>query len=204
MIRAGEWRGLAGLLALLVLAGCARAPLRQADAAFLLAQAEREQRLAAQSEWALSGRVAVSGGGEGGSGRIEWRQRGDDLTVSLSAPVSRESWRLTAGQRWARLEGLEAGPLQGSDPEALLAEALGWNVPLLQLRAWVRGARADGPGEIEFDANGLPARLRQHGWQIEFRGWDPASEPPLPRRVFAESGEYRLRLVVDRWEIPGG
>jgi outer membrane lipoprotein LolB len=201
----GLVRTLSLVLALAVIAGCARAPLlREGDLQLLAAQAERERALALQRDWGLSGRVAVSGGGDGGSGRIEWRQQGEAFSVSLSAPVSRQSWRLTGGVGTARLEGVEHGPLQGSDPEALLAEAAGWSMPLAQLRAWLRGARADGESQLEFDADGLPARLRQHGWQIEYRGWDQRSQPPLPLRVFAESGERRVRLVVDRWEPHGG
>lgn len=202
--RAGA-RTLVALAVFALVAGCARAPLlREGDLQLLAGQAERERALALQQDWGLSGRVAVSGGGDGGSGRIEWRQQGEAFSVSLSAPVSRQSWRLTAGAGQARLEGVEQGPLQGSDPEALLAEAAGWNMPLAQLRAWLRGARAEGEAQLEFDANGLPARLRQHGWQIEYRGWDQRSQPPLPLRVFAESGERRVRLVVDRWEPAGG
>ncbi|MCG6118181.1 MAG: lipoprotein insertase outer membrane protein LolB [Aquimonas sp.] len=198
-------RVLCSLLALVLLAGCVRAPLlRDADLELLAAQTERERVLALQQNWSFSGRVAVSGGGDGGSGRIEWQQQGDSFSVSLSAPVSRQSWRLTAGEGWARLDGVEQGPLEGSDAEALLAEAAGWSMPLAQLRAWVRGARAEAQSQLEFDAQGLPARLRQHGWQIEYRGWDQRRQPPLPLRVFAESGERRVRLVVDRWEPEGG
>ena len=192
------------LLALLVLlAGCARAPLRGPDAALLAAQAGRESVLSTHSHWRLSGRIAVSGEGEGGSGRIDWEQRGDSYTIELSAPVTRRSWRLSGDADGARLEGHEQGVLEDRDAEALLRRAAGWSMPLDPLRSWVRGARDGARSELEFGAQGLPALLKQGGWSIEYRSWTEVDGLPLPARVFAESGQRRVRLVVDRWEIGG-
>lgn len=194
---AGRWLLLCGLLVLL--GGCATAPLRGPDATLLAAQAEREAELSARDHWRLTGRVAVSGEGDGGSGRIDWLQRGDVYTIELSAPVSRQSWRLSVDETGVRLEGLEQGPLLGGDAERLLHEATGWHLPLQLLRAWVRGARAQGPAELHFNEAGLPARLSQHGWEIDYRSWDDSASPALPVRIFAESEGRRVRLVVDRW-----
>ncbi len=192
------------LLALVVLlAGCARAPTRGPDAALLAAQAGREAALANQPLWRLSGRIAVSGEGEGGSGRIDWEQRGDSYAIELSAPVTRRSWRLSGDASGARLEGHEQGVLEDRDAEALLLRASGWSMPLDLLRAWVRGARAGGPSELQFGPQGLPAILLQGGWSIEYRSWTEVDGVPLPARVFAESGSRRVRLVVDRWETSG-
>lgn len=196
-------RGLLAILLAFALAACAPAPVRrEADAGLLAAQADREAELAASPAWSLAGRLAVSDGRDGGSGRIEWRQRGDDLDIRLSAPVSRQSWRLTRSDGLARLEGLAGGPRESRDAEGLLREATGWLIPVDALAAWVRGARAPGGAEIEFGEDGLPARLSQRGWQVEYRAWDGAARPPRPVRVFASRGEARVRLQVDRWDEP--
>ena len=184
-----------------LLAGCARAPLRGPDAELLAAQSGRESALAQIEHWRLTGRLAVSGQGEGGSGRIDWEQRGEAYTIELSAPVSRQSWRLSGDASGARLEGHGQGPIEDRDPEALLHRAAGWSMPLEQLRAWVRGARTRGQADIAFGAEGLPALLQQADWRIEYRNWGEVDGLPLPLRVFAESGERRVRLVVDRWEL---
>jgi outer membrane lipoprotein LolB len=194
----------AGALLLVLLAGCAQRQVRPADDALLAAQAVREAALAAQPQWRMSGRFAVSGEGEGGSGRLDWQQRADGYVIEISAPVTRRSLRLIVNGDGARLEGLEQGPLSGADPQRLLYEATGWTLPLQPLMAWARGARARGPAELEFGTDGLPLRLQQQGWQVEYRSWDTARSPALPLRVFANSGERRVRLVVDRWELSDG
>ncbi len=191
------------LLALaLLLAGCVRAPVREAgDGELLAAQSAREALLAGATQWSFSGRLAVDAAGEGGSGRLTWRQQGEDFEVQLSAPVTRKSWLLTQGGDHASLEGLEGGIRRGSDAQVLLREATGWELPVAALAAWARGARAAGSAQLEFGPDRLPRILVQQGWTVEYREWD-AAQPPRPRRVFARSGDASFRLVVDAWGEP--
>ncbi|HLS84180.1 MAG TPA: lipoprotein insertase outer membrane protein LolB [Arenimonas sp.] len=200
----GPLRTATVLLGLLLLSACATRPARGPagdEAALLAAQSAREAALAEQPAWQLSGRLAVSVDGDGGSGQLRWQQQEGQGELQLSAPVSRRSWRLSLLPGQARLEGLEQGPLQGPDAEQLLAEALGWPIPLGAMADWVRGARAPGPARIGFGPDGLPAWIEQQGWRVEYRDWFPG-EPARPRRVFAERDDARVRLVVDRWGEP--
>jgi outer membrane lipoprotein LolB len=167
----------------------------------LAAQAARESALSAQPDWSFSGRVALSQGKDGGSGRIEWRQRGNDFDIRLSAPITGQSWRVTGGAGKARLEGLAGGVREGSDAEALLHEATGWRIPVDAMARWVRGARAPGEASLDFDGQLRPGTLHQHGWAVEYRDWEVA-DPPRPTRVFARQGEASVRLVIDRWTLP--
>lgn len=192
-----------GLLTAL-LAACVSAPrTRPGDALSLAAQTRREATLAAQEQWQLQGRIALSLGDDGGSGRLLWRQDGADFSIQVSAPVSRQSWRLSTRDGWARLEGLDDGPREGPDAQALLRDSLGWEVPLAALTAWVRGMRADGPAVVRFDERGLPAQIEQQQWLVEFRAWSMDAALPMPRRVFARRGDATVRLVVDTWRDEG-
>jgi outer membrane lipoprotein LolB len=208
-------RRLAALCGCLVLAGCVSVPERTpaatlsgpAHADALAAQAAREQALAATPDWTLEGRVAIARGKDGGSGRIEWRQQGDRYAVSLGAPVTRQSWRLSGDAAGARLEGIEGGPREGPDASLLLLEATRLEVPVAALASWVRGARADtgrfGPAEAGFDAGGRLVRLVQGGWTIDYLAWAPPAgdAPALPSRLAAERGDARVRLVIDAWGV---
>jgi outer membrane lipoprotein LolB len=191
------------LAAVGLLGGCAQAPVRPEPAvdaaASEAAQAARESALATQRRWGFVGRIAVSTEGRGGSGRIEWTQDGEDFDVRLSAPVTRQSWRLRRTQGVARLEGLEGGVREGADAEGLLYEATGWRLPVADMAAWVRGARgASSPATVESDANGLPRRIRQDGWQVDYPAWT-TDAPPLPARVDATQGAARVRLAIESW-----
>lgn len=195
-------RHLALAALVLALAACAPAPVRTSvDAGLLAAQAAHEAALATQPDWQLQGRLAVSAAGEGGSGRIDWSQRGERFDIRLSAPVTRASWRLLGGPGQARLEGLEGGPLVGADAGELLALATGWDIPVQALAHWVRGGRAPGPAHVEFGPDGRLAILVQQGWTVEYRDWSQGGQP-RPRRVFASRTDASVRLVVDAWEAP--
>lgn len=209
MIRGNPRILAAGLAISLALAACAGRTVRPdlpADqvAAAEVRQVARESLLRMQSDWSMTGRIAVATDGKGGSGRIEWRQSGPRLEVSLSAPVTRQSWRLTGTADDALLEGLEGGPRHGSDAGALLLQATGWDIPVIALSDWVRGLRAPGLGsaDIVYGADGLPLRISQGGWQIEYT-WpvaDAAAGPVLrPLRVDARRDTARVRLIVDDW-----
>ena len=200
----GLFRLCGAAVSALVLAACAQAPVRrEADDGLLKAQAAREAALAAQPDWSLSGRIAISDGHDGGSGRIDWSQHGSDFDIRLSAPVTRQSWRMVRKDGHVRLEGLEGGTREGDDAQALLQQTLGWIVPVDALASWVRGARAHpATARMQFAQDGSPALLSEQGWSVEYRAWDASGALPLPQKVFATSGDDRVRLSVDRWNPP--
>ncbi len=193
----------AAWLSIALLAGCASlpvvAPPQPADE---LAQREREQRVERSSNWQLQGKVAVRSGDDGGSGQLLWEVDGSRVRFELSAPVTGKSWRLSVDGDQARIDGLEQGPVVGPDAEQLIRDAVGWSLPIAPLAYWIRGARAPGSAaQIEYSEQGLPLRIRQAGWEIEYRDWTPAvgTVAALPRKLFARRGEQQLRLVVARW-----
>ena len=203
------------LAAPLLLAACAgvgghRAPppaaVEQVSAEAGLAEVQRVRTLMAWPAWSFTGRVAISRGREGGSGRIEWHQVGRGYDVALSAPVTRQRWRLVddGHQGEARLEGLPGDPRGGADAEALLAEATGWRVPVNFLPDGVLGLPACDaplPEQVARDAQGRPRQLQQLGWDIQYLDWYPpeGERPALPRRIEAASGDAKVRLIVDEW-----
>ena len=165
-------------------------------------QARRETGLAAQAQWSLQGRIALSNGRDGGSGRIDWTQDGPRYAVSLSAPITRQSWRLSGDAHGAQLEGLEGGTRVGADPAGLLRDATRWEIPVTALSSWVRGLRAasdHGPARMQFGADGRLSRIEQGGWTIEYSGWQAAAGVELPNRLNARRGEATVRLVIDAW-----
>jgi len=170
-------------------------------------QAQREAALAMRPDWSLQGRVALSNGRDGGSGRIDWQQHGEHYSVALSAPITRQSWRLSGDAGGARLEGLDGGPRDGADPARLLREATRWEIPVTALADWVRGLRASadhGPAQLAFGVDGRLARIEQDGWTIDYSAWQAhAGGTELPVRLNARRGEASVRLVVDRWEVGG-
>lgn len=188
--------------ALFALAGCVASPTRPvvADADALAAQAGRERALAAQTQWSLEGRLGVSDGRDSGSGSLQWTQDGATFRFTVHAPVTGKTWVLSGDAHSARLEGLRDEAVEGDDAASLLRREVGWQVPFEQLVDWARAARAPGAAQVQFDAQGLPALIEQDGWTVKYADYDMAQTPPLPRRVFASRGEWRVRLAIRHWQ----
>lgn len=188
----------------LLMAACAGPRVRPDvahDTRLLQDQAAREQVLSGLPDWSLRGRLGVSDGRDGGSGTLEWSQRGDAFRFSVHAPVTGKTWTLSGTPSHAVLTGLRTQAIEGDDARALLERELGWQVPVAGLVDWVRGMRGPGASRIEFRPDGLPAAIVQDGWRVEFLDYDSSREPPLPRRLFASSGERKVRLAIREWSI---
>jgi outer membrane lipoprotein LolB len=186
---------------LLFIGGCA--PVRNHESpATQAAQEAREAQLAPRTHWTISARIAVSDGKDGGSGELEWRQDGARYVFTVHAPVTGKSWKLSGDATHAVLEGVDAQPLTGNDPQRLLLDRLGWDVPLADLGAWIRGLRAPGANaQLQYDAANLPATIDQQGWKVEYRDWFNDRTPPLPRKVFASRGKASVRMAIQSWSF---
>jgi outer membrane lipoprotein LolB len=186
---------------LALLSACAPVRVRE-NPATLAAQSAREAALAPRTHWTISARIAVSSGNEGGPGELEWRQDGDAYTFTVRAPVTGKTWKLSGNADHAVLEGVDQQVLTGDDPERLLRERLGWDVPLKDLVAWMRGLRVPGlSAQMQYDAQNRPAVIEQAGWKVEYRDWFDERNPPLPRKVFASRGDARVRMAISQWSF---
>jgi len=186
--------------AFLLLSGCTTQSLRP-DPALLAAQSTREQLLAQHSHWALKARIAVSDGEDGGSGTLEWQQDNDQYRFTMHAPVTGKTWVLTGREGYALLEGLQPQPIEGTNAAVMLQKELGWDVPVVELAAWVLGARAAGHSRLSFRPDGLLAELSQGGWKVEYLDYDQQYNPPLPKKIFASHGKNRIRMVIQYWDF---
>lgn len=189
-------------LLFLLLAGCAATPVAPplppaADPQ--QAWHEHQRQLAAVDHWQLGGRIAIRTENEAWQASVDWQQQGESYVIQLVGPLGQGSLRLQGDGRLVSLSDGE-NTLVDEDAETLLQRQMGWRVPVAALRYWALGLPAPGAAEQELDPAGLLARLRQSGWNIEFRDYTRRGELLLPGRLFINNHRAQVRLVVDRWE----
>jgi outer membrane lipoprotein LolB len=194
----GLSRFVVSLVTSLILAGCAATTARRGNAPL---PADLQQL----DQWTAHGRMAVSGPAGGGSGSFDWQQRAANAQVQLRGPVGIGSVHLevdgAADHPQLKLETADGRKLESDAAWHELEARLGAPVPAGNLRFWMLGLAA--PGEHEWlaqDANGV-TRLMQGGWQIDYQNYSDEPGLKVPMRIRASSGDAKVRIVIDRWQL---
>lgn len=175
------------LLLALLLGGCAGMGISGRDAS---------------DRWALSGKLGVRQEQQAESVLLNWTQCGERYRLVLSGPF---------GQRLARVEGNAGGatlwlrnepPQYTTDIQLWLTQHLGWPLPVAELRYWVRGRAMPGvDARVEHDQQGLPRRLWQRQWQVDYLEFHHQEELTLPRRLRASRDDLSSTLLIKQWQL---
>ncbi len=188
-------------LALLLLAGCA------GPALVPVASPERtwQQRaavLATIRAWELAGRVSITDGNAAWHLKLFWHQRPEGFTMNLAGPFGAGAVQLAGDAHGVTLRDADGNRWQAKDADQLLWQHTGIYMPVGGLRYWIRGLPTPDQDvrDMELDAAGRLARLRQHGWEIRFREYRPVAGLELPHSLLVRRGEIAVRVVIDRWQ----
>lgn len=184
-------------LPLLILAGCAPQPLRPIDS-----WEDHRARVAALDSWHISGQLGVRLPDNSGSARLRWQQTKDEFRIDLSGPFGQGRTLIQGRPGAVTLEQRGDETLHASSAEELLWLATGWQVPVEQLRYWVRGIPSPELHiqQMKKDGDGLLAELQQGGWQLHYSNYALVDNHwHLPRRIVAHREDARLTLVVHNW-----
>jgi len=160
----------------------------------------RQAILAGLDDWSFSGRIGVKSTDDGFNGRLRWRQQADDFDASLSGPLGAGAVRIEGSSRGLTVYDGEGIVTELDDPERDLKLRYGWTIPVESLRYWVLGVPDPRqPADVDFGEDGQVSRLVQGGWTAEISQYREGGGQLMPRRITAENGDSRVRLVIDSW-----
>ncbi|MBW7472819.1 lipoprotein insertase outer membrane protein LolB [Marinobacter sp. M216] len=166
--------------------------------------AERSQQLSRFDHWRLMGKLAVRQPSDSGTALINyWIQNGEAYDLALSSSfLGMGSTTLKGVPGFIELTLPSGDTYRSGDPEALVAAATGWQLPLNHLVWWIRGLPAPGDDfRLLFDESSQLAMIRQAGWEIRYDRWQQflPDHPTLPAKITALKDDKRVRLVVSEW-----
>lgn len=181
------------LLWLALLSGCTLLPPSPAPA---LRPAQPET-----ASFALNGRIAVRHNGTRHSAGLRWTHQARSDEILLLAPLGQTAARVYRDASGAVLDDGDRH-YQAGDAESLMQQVLGWHLPLNGLHYWVLALpQAGTPAQIERDAEGRVAVLRQDGWEVSYQRYAGEGADSLPARLQLSRDNLQVQLLIDEWEI---
>lgn len=163
----------------------------------------RAASLAALERWSMDGKLAISDGEDGGSGRLEWRRQPGLSELAFRGTMGRGAWQLEIQPGHSVLNLANGETWEAPEVSSLIQAHVGWNIPVDALEWWIRGMpEPKGVGVYDFDEGGRIHVLSQHGWTVEYQRYKEFSGLDLPTKIDARNGERRVRFVMRDWTFP--
>jgi outer membrane lipoprotein LolB len=186
-----------------ILASCTTTPSVATD------QAERTRLHESRSEilsrldhWVLEGKLAINDGQDGGSGRLNWEERGAWSMMEFRGALGRGAWQLLSKQNGALLKMANGEIYRADSVNQLVFDRIGWQVPVDALSWWVRGMASPGNwDDRKLDDQGRLVALQQHGWAIEFKKYRETRDLMLPMKMTARRNEHTVKLAIRSWSF---
>jgi outer membrane lipoprotein LolB len=162
--------------------------------------AARQTVLASVVEWTAVGKLGLQSAEDSWSAGLDWHQLPDSFAIRLSGPLGQGLMELSGSPGLVEMRTAD-DVYRARSAEELMQTHAGWQVPLSGLRHWILGRPdPDAPvGELELDAAGRIASLRQLGWQIRYDRYGEFDGIVLPTKLTLENARVRAKLVVRSW-----
>lgn len=190
------------LLLLLFATGCAIQP-PISDTALSSAWQQNKLKLEQIHNWNLSGRIAILLQKDNSSASLSWQQSEQDYVIRIIGPFGRGTLELEGNREGVTMRDADNQLLHARDPETLLEDYLGWQVPLTGLHFWIRGL-PDPNVEIKtlvLDAQSRISELAQADWQISYGRYMQTDELSLPQKLELQNQQLKVKVFIKQWDL---
>lgn len=190
------------LFCVLFLSHCATVPSQLAAQNQVIPWSERVQTLSQITSWDITGQIAVRTDRDAFSANCLWQQQQKNYAISLWGPMGTGSIKLTGQPGLVELKTADGKTLTAVSPDRLLAEQLGWKLPVSHLAYWIRGLPAPGlPAKKEFDAYHHLILLTQDGWHIHYLRYASVNQMDLPTKLFLDAPLLNIKIIINQWRF---
>lgn len=185
------------------LAACAslqgHAPVGAPDAT---AWQEHRAALLQLPGWEFSGRVGIVTPKDSGSGSLDWKQRGDDITFDFRGPLGAGAIHIQSEGGTLVVQTSRGDSFITDDPEHDIEQRLKVPLPVLSMRYWMLGVPDPHAGfEQALDAQGELTRLSQRGWQVQYQEYAVVQGLSLPVRLSLMRDDVRIKVAISDWTL---
>ena len=162
----------------------------------------RAKELRLLDQWKIKGRTMITQGSEAWSVGLRWQENRGDYQIKLEGPFAQGGVTLDGDKYQVVLTMTTGEKIASTNPEALILETVGWNLPVSALRDWIRGLPYNKQSyeSVTYDDEGRITHLVQQGWDVKFLRYVPFDMYSMPAKIFIKHPDLSLRLVISRWD----
>ena len=188
----------------LVISACSSLPQRTALPDQPPGWAQQRDLLESIKGWHLKGRLAVRFGAQADQADLIWNQSSEKVyDLRMIAPLGGSTLHIEGDEDGVTLTLPNGESYYEDSLERLVARADGWDVPVDDLRYWIRALPAPGiPVDKVSWRYGQLVKLQQDGWKVFFKSYKQHDGYQLPGKVFlrkVDDARTDVRLVINEW-----
>ena len=170
-------------------------------------QAQHQARLAKLQQWKIEGRMAFKNSAEKFSANLNWQQDASQYDIRLTSFIGTSLMHMQ-GEPGTVLLQADDQNYQDSDASRLIASITGWNIPVEQLPAWLKGQFSQHDG-VEYSAEGLLQQLQPRcencdAWAITYSAYKQVDEVWLPHQIqlnnLAQANNL-IKIRINQWTL---
>lgn len=164
---------------------------------------ERQATLAKLTNWNINGAFSLQNTKSKKNKVViaaySWNQFSRSYRIKISSSLNLYSLSINGRPGNVSLWKSAKKHYRASSPEGVMQKAMGWSLPISNLRYWVRGMPAPGGKKATYNKYGLLKTLNQQGWHIVYSGYVSRSGYDVPQTLIMRRGAVRLKIVVKHW-----
>lgn len=184
-----------------VISGCANlhpVPLTSPQ----LSWKQRQQQLQNLNHWTLRGSISITYGNKSDIASFDWQQVAATYLINIRAPLNLSSARIEGNATQVVLWQSTTQKITARTPESLISKQFGWNLPISNLKYWIRSLPAPGKTDkIQLDDLHHLAVLHQQGWVITYSNYQLVNGTDLPEKIEIQRPQLKIKLVIRTWEL---
>ena len=156
------------------------------------------------NQFTARGKLLLSGNGEKVSGYFYWQNNIDRLELSLNTFVGINLFKMVYQDGVATINA-DGKEYVGDDPQYLIWQLTGQNIPVKQLSKWMLGQTTEGVSDPEFNdkkqLTGFNVRHDSKLWRAKYKSWTPVLNFELPKELDLRATGSRIKLSVSEWQV---
>ena len=157
--------------------------------------------LQALTHWEVRGRMAVRTETEGWTAHFDWKQRDEEYLIRLRGPFGQGAVELHGDGQGVWLRRADHAPVFALNPETLLEQETGWQLPVAGLSSWLRGLPVpEGQPTISWDEQGRLLQIDQDGWRISYSRYSLQGVLQLPAKLRMQRDSLQVKFILDGWQ----